>query len=263
MLASAGAVIGIDAGWSEKRSSSAACVLEWSNTKVLVHDPVCFRATSCDIECTLGEAIAKRTITVAAVDGPLREDLTVIGAYRRCEQLLTRRIAPVIGKPGQSSSPNGRRLNQAANTFARWLLANMLTPAHLTRAPIVGKEIVEAFPTSFLGSMLDQHAVPPHKRGKRSDAYYEKLAEDRTLVHLVERLLPGRCVPFDFAAVRNHDKRAAVACALTALCVAAQQYRAVGNKDGYIILPPVKSAGATAGLQPWALKLIEANETEP
>ena len=57
----------------------------------------------------------------------------------------------------------------------------------------------------------------------------------------------------DLALVSNHDERTAFVCALTALCVAANDYSAVGDHDGWIILPPY------ALLQPWAKDDLEAN----
>ena len=51
--------------------------------------------------------------------------------------------------------------------------------------------------------------------------------------------------------VKNHDDRAALVCALTALCVAARQFTAVGDDDyGWIILPPYQK------FAPWAQKVI-------
>ncbi len=63
-----------------------------------------------------------RPLLVAAFDGPLRSDLKVIGRYRLAEQLLTRRLCPLIGKPGQASSPVGKRLNAHANACAKIVL---------------------------------------------------------------------------------------------------------------------------------------------
>jgi hypothetical protein len=50
-----------------------------------------------------------------------------------------------------------------------------------------------------------------------------------------------------------HDDRAAHVCALTALCVAARDYTAVGDEDGWIILPP------SSFVQGWAMDALRAN----
>jgi len=55
------------------------------------------------------------------------------------------------------------------------------------------------------------------------------------------------------SAVTNHDDRAALVCALTALCVAARDYTAVGDEDGWIILPP------SSFVQGWAMHALRAN----
>ena len=58
-----------------------------------------------------------------AVDGPLRGALDEIGVYRDAEMMLTRGFAVHIGKPGQSSSGNGRKLNAAANAVVHAALS--------------------------------------------------------------------------------------------------------------------------------------------
>ena len=98
--------------------------------------------------------------------------------------------------------------------------------------------IVEAFPTAFLGAMIEE---PPPLRGReRSDAYFADLAENQSFERFVRRLLApriwNRIEPRD---IRNHDDRAAFVCALTALSVAVGEFTAVGDeRDGWIILPP-------------------------
>lgn len=114
---------------------------------------------------------------------------------------------------------------------------------------------MEAFPTTFLGVMLDREETPKDGNKARSDTYYSRLtaSEPCRLSSLAIVLLPGRRAIPQFAAIRNHDERAAVACALTALAVTVGRYTAVGDKrDGWIILPPQAEAGQSAGLQPWA-----------
>ncbi|MGL4727379.1 MAG: hypothetical protein ACRCWO_01355, partial [Bosea sp. (in: a-proteobacteria)] len=39
-------------------------------------------------------------------------------------------------------------------------------------------------------------------------------------------------------AITNHDDRAGLVCAITALAVAADDYTAVGDNNGWMILPP-------------------------
>jgi hypothetical protein len=74
-------------------------------------------------------------------------------------------------------------------------------------------------------------------------------------------LLAGRPLRGPLQHIRNHDDRAAIVRAITALCIAARRYTAVGDDDGYIILPPPVAAGE-CGLQPWAMKIIHANVSQ-
>lgn len=60
-----------------------------------------------------------------------------------------------------------------------------------------------------------------------------------------------------FSSVTNHDDRAALVCALTALCVVAGRYSAVGDTDGWIILPPKSLMAA------WAWPLLVENAETP
>ena len=89
----------------------------------------------------------------------------------------------------------------------------------------------------------------------KSDFYYELLTQSEgsnTLLKLIERLLPERSCSFDWAKCQDHDQRASLVCALTALCVAAKQFCHVGDLDkGIIVLPPRKADNA-AGLTDWA-----------
>jgi hypothetical protein len=75
-------------------------------------------------------------------------------------------------------------------------------------------------------------------RQQRSDRYYTALVANGTLDRLLAHHLPGRRRTGDLAAVRNHDERAALVCAVTALGVARGDYMCVGDADGWIILPP-------------------------
>jgi hypothetical protein len=115
--------------------------------------------------------------------------------------------------------------------------------------------------------MLDEGRVPAH--GPRSDAYYRhllgpnstqppSLSSDR-LRGLIERLLPGRRITTDLAAVQDHEERAALICAVTALCVASRKYVAVGDPENGCIVLPSKAAAGVPGLQPWAFRILEVN----
>ena len=101
--------------------------------------------------------------------------------------------------------------------------------------------------------MLDQDSVPGC--GARSDRYFEYLCgpdfelpqppNANRLTGLLKTLLPKRKFPDNPIQIDDHEERAAFVCCLTALCVVARCYVAVGDKNnGYIILPPAASPGA-------------------
>jgi len=120
-----------------------------------------------------------------------------------------------------------------------------LGPAQHTPA-IHRRAILEAFPSSFLGLMMEDPKSLHTRRGNRSDVYYKHLAGTGQLDALIDRFLPNRKLAVAFQAVTNHDDRAALVCALTALCVVGGEFTAVGDKEGWIILPP------RALIQDWA-----------
>lgn len=248
----AGSVTGIDVGYSEGRRSSAICCLCWTPSSIEWRiERFCARPE--EREQTIRKVIGDKPINCAALDGPLRRGLDVIGRYRTAEQLLTKRLQPVIGKPGQSSAPVGKKLNAAANACADALmtLGTVLPAKH--ELAIHERAIVEAFPSSFLGVMLETPNKIETNRKNRSDVFFTHLAETGELDRLIQHHLPGRRLTQSFASVTNHDDRAALVCALTALAVTAEDYTAVGDDDGWIILPP------RSFVQDWAWDLLRQN----
>jgi len=229
-------VLGIDVGWSAVRRSSGVCRLDWDGARIGWRLDR-FRATEEDRAEAIGAA-ADRPLRAAAIDGPLARGFGPIGRYRACERMLTRRLGRMIGKPGPSNTPGGRLLNEQANACARTLRSLGAVAAAVFPERIDGQAIAEAFPSSFLGMMIAGEA-PTVARRTRSDIFFVHLAASGMLHRLLAHLLPGRTLAGDPAAITDHDERAAFACALTALCLAAGRYTAVGDDgDGWIILPP-------------------------
>ena len=244
-------MLGIDVGCSPGKRSSAVCRLDWDAGAVRWTIRR-FRATPEERADTIG-ALADRPLLAAAFDGPLRRGLDEIGAYRKAERMLTLGFQPLIGKPGQSSSPVGRSLNTHANLCAQAVAATgHVAPAEHAEA-IHPQAIVEAFPSAWLGMLIADPAVLGATRKDRSDLFYRHLADTGGLGTVLARLLPGRQAAEPFAVVSNHDDRAALICAMTALGVAARDYRSVGDDQGWIILPP------PALIQPWVRDQLQAN----
>jgi len=227
-------------------------LLVWDQERVDL-SLVRFTAKQEDVRTSLTRTLNGRSVKTAALDGPLRNDLNTIGVYRAAEQILTRQLWRHIGKPAQSSTPNGIELNVAANSVARILIEIGAVEIARHEGNILPVSIVEAFPTTFLGVMLK--AGFPVKRGKRSDSYYKHLTAGESggaLGGLIRRLLPGRRIPEELSRVSNHDERAAIVCAISALCIAKGQYTAVGDENGFIIMPPVGGSENSPGVRDWA-----------
>ncbi|CAO4136650.1 hypothetical protein [Methylorubrum extorquens] len=215
-----------------------------------------FRAVEPEREQTIVRVAGESRLAAAAFDGPLRRSLDIIGRYRAAERMLTRRFQPLIGKPGQSSAPVGKLLNEHANACAQIALSrcDLALAEHDIR--IHERAIVEAFPSAFLGLLIDDPAALNARRGDRSDTFYQHLAACGGIERLLSHFLPDRSLNEPLSTVTNHDDRAALVCTLTALCVAAGDYTAVGDEDGWIVLPP-------ASLQPaWAKALLQRNADE-
>jgi predicted RNase H-like nuclease len=246
----AGAVLGVDIGWSRRRRSNAICRLDWDSTTASFE---CSRASLPERSQVLQRMI-DRPLLGAAFDGPLRSDLGIIGKYRFAGRLLTRRLQDHIGKPGQSSAPIGKLLNAHANASVAIVLAtNKIGNATHDHA-IHRSAVVEAFPSSFLGVLLKKPGALRANRAHRSDIFYNHLAQIGDLLKLLRYLLPGRRLTTSLKKITHHDERAAVVCALTALCVVAGDYTVVGDEqDGWIVLPP------RSFIQPWAWEMLLEN----
>jgi hypothetical protein len=254
-LPSTGSVLGVDVGFSPTRRSSAVCRLDWDD-RWIAWSIQRFRAQPAEMAATITAVAGGRKLEAAAFDGPLQPGFEPIGHYRTAERMLTRRIGIKISKPGQSHAPMGKLLNQAANKCVRLVLDHCDVAPARHGVPIDARAVVEAFPTGFLGLMLEQPSLIVAVRSDRSDVYFRFLAKDGTLRRLALHLLPGRAFHGSLDEVINHDDRAAWVCALTALCVAAGDFTAVGDANGWIILPP---RAFTAG---WARDDLEVNARE-
>jgi hypothetical protein len=83
--------------------------------------------------------------------------------------------------------------------------------------------------------------------------FFQHLTANGSLQLLLAHLLTERELALPLQDVTNHDDRAALVCALTALSVAAGDFTAVGDADGWIVLPPRRF------LRSWARAALDAN----
>ncbi|MGA2289794.1 hypothetical protein [Bradyrhizobium sp.] len=247
------AVAGIDVGYSKKRRSSAVCLMRWDDESIN-WEIRRYRATDKDRLETIRDILGNQSLRAVAFDGPLRTGFDTIGEYRTAERILTRSFGARIGKPGQSNSPVGIRLNEETNKCVKIVLSVANVAQSASRIRIADQSVVEAFPSSYLGVMIAEPESLSAVRKNRSDKFFAALNEDGTLASLLRHLLPHRRTLRDLREVENHDDRASLICAISALSFAVGKFCAVGDENGWIILPP------HAFIQPWAHDLLREGE---
>jgi hypothetical protein len=250
-LPETGSVLGVDIGFSLKRKSSAACRLTWTAQEV-TWEIQRFRYDPVERLAAITAVTAGHTLLAAAFDGPLRRGLDVIDLYRTAEMMLTRKLGERIGKPGPANALVGRNLNKATNEAVQDVLEISLLNLARHSVAIHKTAICEAFPNSFLGLMLADPEPYLKPRQGKSDRFYKALVADGMLDKLLVHLLPERTLP-TLDTITNHDDRAGLVCAITALAVAANDYTAVGDDNGWMIMPPWSL------IQPLGRELLLAN----
>ncbi len=250
-------VLGIDVGFSEARRTTCFCLLEWDATaarmtfRSTTADPVRRRAALTELTKAKGE------IAAVAVDGPLGSQLCSLVQYRAAEALLSQGLMQKRGKPGQTSSPTGQKLHQHATALATMALEVCDVAESCHSQAIHHKAVVEAFPNAFLAALMAEADFGVLSRNA-SDVFWNRLCVSGGLAGLWHELLGNRTLLPRFEEVIDHEERAGVVCALTALCVARGAYAAVGDPTcGDIILPPVTHWGKTSDGEPWLLRLLE------
>ena len=259
---SAGSVLGIDVGWSARRATTGLAVLAWDARTVTWS----LDRTGPDkderrrrLAALLARAVAP--LQAVAVDGPLRPELECRSSYRGCDALLSRGLFQRRGKVAPTNCPSGFRLHQEAVVLADLALEHRVARAR-HRPAIHARAVVEAFPNLFFGVLCDARAAVPYPdlltRRRWTDTLYPALVASGRLSALLRRLLPGRRLAGDWRAVDDHEDRAALACALTALAVAAGRFVAVGGADGWVMLPP-REAWGRGETGRWAEAALRAN----
>jgi len=244
------ALLAVDVGFSDKRPTTG---LAWS------------------IRGQVGSAVAGRSwaarqlhipkeigFALTAIDGPLVGAADRRDHKRTCETVFARRPFARRCKPGFSHFGTGLQLRDAARATADQVAA--LT-AHRTSGDhrcLVRKEaIVEAFPNTFLGVLLDDGVyakAPKLRRGERFDWLYGQAVEEGRFEHLMASI-GWQNAPFlaRLHKETHHERRAALVCLLTAACAYTGRTTVVGDPvGGWFWLPP-RSIWA-----PWALTGLRA-----
>jgi predicted nuclease with RNAse H fold len=241
-----GRVLGIDVGFAATRGTTCFCALEWTNSVAQFRFALATRDVAAR-RLALCELGLMEQVQAVAVDGPLTRGLQYVTHYRAAEAILSQGVLQKRGKPGQTSSPVGQQLHTHATQLAILSLDSMAIASSSHWEPIHPKCVVEAFPNMYLAALIPEGDMPVLARDA-SDRYWEILVDESDrLKALIGHLLPGRQIATDLKSVRNHEHRAGVVCALTALSVAVGDYVSVGDaEDGDIFLPPQAAWGLGA-----------------
>lgn len=236
-------LIGLDIGFSQSRRTNALAELRGGELRV-----VKLSVTERDTELR-----KLRYIDVIAIDAPIVPSECSTDSPRLVEQLFSRGVFQKRCKPGASHVPgtghllreHGTRVAAAVAIASRWDTALSFP----TVLPACG--IVEAFPNAFLGVALPDEvytSVPKLKRGRKFDWLYDQwIARD-----LFSRAVMRCGLPLDVTTMlhteRDHEKRAALICLLTAAFAATGQAVAIGDRDtGYFFMPDIEFWA------PWAM----------
>ena len=259
--------LGIDVGYSQGRASTGLCLLElnqgrlrWACRNTGLEDAQRRR--------DLRGLIPKGTrISAVSIDGPLGQNLERVAYYRAADALLARGLFQRRCKPGPTNSPTGQALNSHATKLANIVL-ELMRDEHLYLQEathphyIHERRIVEAFPNSFLGVLLhSEYFANLPSRGKRFDHFWTLAIQYGLLENLVEHLAPQTFCDNPIGKITDHDHRAAFVCALTAMCIAKNQYVAVGDPEGGQIILPPSDVWPVPGdaAAPWAENALTGN----
>lgn len=255
-----GAVLGIDVGYSRKAATTGLCLLLWDVRSVELSF-LRTNSTTPERRRDVRALVAGAPLHAVAIDGPLTRGLRRVSRYRAAEALLSRGVLQKRGKPGQTSSPVGQQLHFHATELAELVLAEVTIDLACHYQPIHEQCVVEAFPNMFLAAGVAEVDLPLLHRDA-SDRYWAVLvAQSTRLSQLFTALLPGRAVKYDLCGCVDHDDRAALVCALSALSVVAKSHVGVGDAcDGDIVLPPRSWWGPSlTGDSPWMERVLREN----
>ncbi|MBY3447984.1 DUF429 domain-containing protein [Rhizobium laguerreae] len=226
-------LLGIDVGFSKSRPTTG---IAWSTNGT-------FGAvkTHTDWERRRQQLPSVTVFSVIAIDGPLVPTGSPDRLVRTCEQVLARGAFQKRCKPGSSHFGTGLQLKRAALETAAQV-RHLSSPSQFANAILGDVAIVEAFPNAFLGVLLPDQIFTTSRilRGKKFDWMYEQVVEVggfRELLAVIGWDAPDLLQRMD--AERDHEKRAAYICLLTAACAVSGRAEVVGDAaSGWIWLPP-------------------------
>lgn len=231
-------LLGVDVGFSEKRQTTG----------------IAWRAADGSVaSARAGSSWASRrdrmptgfSAALVAIDGPLLPAGSAGDVVRGCENVFQLGAFQRRCKPGMSHFGTGFALRTAAAETMAQLAAVLVAAPEAFRGPSLsaGAAVVEAFPNAFLGVMLSNNLyerVGRVRRGRRFDRLYDAACTEGVLAEAASSstlMPPGTGIRL--AEERDHEKRAALLCLLTAAYAAEGTAVTVGDPSGgWFWLPP-------------------------
>ena len=247
-------VAGIDVGLSLLEPTSGVCRTGHSGDSV--------SHTYIDRLSRLAALGAQHRFAVLAIDGPVLPRGTLHYSARPCEKVFVWGAFQRRCKCGESHiRGTGQALRRAGVDTAHAFEGTVCGGVAHQGYPRVfaSHNIVEAFPNAFLGvSLPDAVFTSALARGEKFDWLYDQWLlhngpEQLRAVVAWERDILWQAVREN----QHHDERAALICALTAICAIRVSYVAVGEAaGGYFFLPPWNVWA------PWARLALDRNRTD-
>lgn len=238
-------LVGIDIGWAANRKSNGIAMLIGDNL-IVDHMGVANR-----------DAFVSRLphMDVAAIDAPVVSEIGV--KQRAVESIFCRGLFYDRCKPGASHvAGTGAMLRKHGSLVALELISKTArTGGDYPR--VLKSNIIEAFPNAFLGVAVPEGEYLHRDRSQKRKKF-DWLYDCWTARSLFGPIVAMAGLPNDVATrcanERQHDRRAALVCLLTAALTHRGQYVAVGDpKGGYFFLPPESVWEA------WAWRALSSN----
>jgi predicted nuclease with RNAse H fold len=242
-------LLGIDVGFSKTRPTTG---IAW-----MVGPTFGAGRTHADWERRRRHIPDNTGFAVIAIDGPVTPRGTAEDQARLCERLLIRGAFQSRCKPGLSHVGYGRDLRRAAGETAEQI-EHLAGPPAFGEQVRPGRAVIEAFPNAFLGVLLPEAAFsgPKIARTGKFDWLYDSAVERGVLVRLLAQIgFSDTELLRRIENERDHEKRAAWICLLTAAAAATGTATRLGDPlGGWIWLPPIELWA------PWASEALTLNK---
>ncbi|MCA1442091.1 DUF429 domain-containing protein [Ensifer sp. IC4062] len=229
------ALLGIDVGYSPSRPTTG---IAWS-----IGDVCGAARTHTDWDRRRLHIPASATYSVIAIDGPLMPSDAPDDLDRVCERLFIRGAFHARCKPGLSHHGHGLALKKAAAETAAQV-RHLAAASMIGKSVIPGAAIIEAFPNAFLGVLLEDERYAMSRAAKRRkfDWLYDRAVESGVFDRLLRTIgWNNETLLQKVTTERDHEKRAAWICLLTAATAAAGKSEVVGDEaGGWFWLPPTE-----------------------